>query len=88
VVIVSEECRAAKPDAEIFLHACRSARVDPSEATYVGDQYELDVKGARGAGMRALWLRREMLPGAPREQAVLSSLADLPTRLVPARFSG
>lgn len=43
-----------KPDARIFRHACERMGVEPEEALYVGDIYEIDVVGARGAGMRAM----------------------------------
>lgn len=42
---------AEKPDPEIFRLATELAGVAPNEATYVGDLYEVDVVGARGAGL-------------------------------------
>lgn len=42
-----------KPDPRIFQHALeRMGGIDPHEAVYVGDIYEIDVQGARAAGMR------------------------------------
>jgi HAD superfamily hydrolase (TIGR01549 family) len=40
-----------KPDPEIFLIATQSAGVAANEAAYVGDLYEVDVVGARKAGL-------------------------------------
>jgi len=40
-----------KPDPRIFLHACEQLGVEPGHATFVGDVYEIDVVGARNAGL-------------------------------------
>ena len=40
-----------KPDPEIFRLATERAGVAPNEAAYVGDLYEVDVVGARNAGL-------------------------------------
>ncbi len=43
-----------KPDPRIFRMAAERMGVQPHEAVYVGDIYEIDVQGARAAGMRAI----------------------------------
>ncbi|HEX2208450.1 MAG TPA: HAD-IA family hydrolase [Longimicrobium sp.] len=44
-----------KPDPRIFHHALeRMGGIEPREAVYVGDIYEIDVQGARAAGMRPI----------------------------------
>jgi REG-2-like HAD superfamily hydrolase len=43
-----------KPDPRIFHLALDRLGVDPHDAVYVGDIYEIDVQGARAAGMRAI----------------------------------
>jgi HAD superfamily hydrolase (TIGR01549 family) len=43
-----------KPDAEIFRRALARSGVRASEALYAGDIPQVDVEGARGAGMRAV----------------------------------
>jgi HAD superfamily hydrolase (TIGR01549 family) len=47
-----------KPRPEIFLAALKKAAVKPGEALYVGDQYQIDVIGARGVGINALLIDR------------------------------
>jgi putative hydrolase of the HAD superfamily len=42
-----------KPDPRIFHVACERMGISPEEAAYVGDIYEIDVVGARAAGMQA-----------------------------------
>lgn len=53
-VAVSAIVGCTKPDPRLFHHALAQANVDPSRALHVGDFYELDVAGARAAGMHAL----------------------------------
>jgi len=48
----------AKPDARMFHAACRIAGVAPDAVLHVGDDPELDVAGARRAGLQAAWLSR------------------------------
>jgi putative hydrolase of the HAD superfamily len=43
-----------KPDPRIFRLAAERMGVEPSQAVYVGDIYEIDVRGARAAGMEAI----------------------------------
>lgn len=43
-----------KPDPRIFLHACEQLGVEPGNAMFVGDVYEIDVVGARSAGLGAV----------------------------------
>ena len=56
--VTSSEVGCDKPDPEIFLAALKKAQVKPEEAIYVGDQYNLDVVGARGVGMKAVLIDR------------------------------
>lgn len=53
-----------KPDPRIFHHALERMGIAPEQAVYVGDIYEIDVQGARAAGMRPvlidpLWMWTE-----------------------------
>ena len=56
VVIDSAVAGVEKPDPRIFAAALAAAGVSPAEATHVGDLYEIDVVGARRAGMHAVLL--------------------------------
>ena len=58
VSVAAHEFGCAKPDAAIFLAACRALGVAPHDAVYVGDDVLLDVRGAQQAGLRAVWLNR------------------------------
>lgn len=51
-VIDSAVVGIEKPDAAIFRMGCERLGVEPGDAAYVGDIYEVDVVGARAVGMR------------------------------------
>jgi len=53
-VVTSEEAGSDKPHSPIFLAALERAGVGASEAVHVGDQYQLDVVGARGVGINLI----------------------------------
>lgn len=61
VVVASAAVRAAKPDPRIFRIALDAMGISPSEAVHVGDSYEADVRGARGAGVHPVLLDRDLL---------------------------
>ena len=47
-----------KPAPQFFLAALENAGVEPQEAVHVGDQYKLDVVGARGVGINPILIDR------------------------------
>lgn len=53
-VIDSTVVGVSKPDPAIFALALDRAGLAPSDTVYVGDYYEVDVVGARAAGMAAV----------------------------------
>jgi putative hydrolase of the HAD superfamily len=58
VIVTSLDAGANKPQPEIFRYALKQANVQPVEAMYIGDQYQVDVLGARGAGMTGVLIDR------------------------------
>jgi len=54
-LVVSGSVGYEKPDRRIFEHALWLAGVSPAEAIFVGDRLDVDIAGAQGAGMRAVW---------------------------------
>lgn len=66
-----------KPDPRIFELACEKLGVEPHEVVYVGDTYEVDVLGARAAGIRAILLSDEPRDGA----TCIPGILDLPAAL-------
>jgi putative hydrolase of the HAD superfamily len=80
-IVTSQDAGATKPKPGIFLYALRQAGVLPAESIYVGDQYQVDVIGARGAGMKGILLDRtgyqENITDCPR----IRSLTEVPAYL-------
>ena len=58
VIVSTESAGFDKPDKRLYLKAAEIAGYSPEEIMHVGDSYELDVVGARSAGMRAVLLDR------------------------------
>ena len=56
--IASHSHGVSKPDPAVFHLACRELCCAPEEVVHVGDDIELDVRGARAAGLHAVWLNR------------------------------
>jgi len=57
-IVASAEIRAEKPDRAIFERALFRAGVAAEETLHVGNHFDRDVRGALGAGLRAVWLDR------------------------------
>lgn len=60
-VIDSHVVGVEKPDARIFRMGLAQVGVAPEDAVYVGDMYEIDVVGARGAGIPGVLIDPLML---------------------------
>ena len=58
-LVISSEVGAEKPSARIFNEAARRFAVEPNEILHVGDDPEVDVDGARMAGLQALLVDHE-----------------------------
>ena len=59
-VTISTQVRAAKPDPEIFEIALNKHKCSPEEAWHIGDSIEHDYKGAKAAGIRGIWINRNI----------------------------
>lgn len=61
-VAISEEVGFIKPQPEIFRVALERLDCACEEAVMVGDLWEVDILGARAAGIRPVWLNRYETP--------------------------
>lgn len=82
ISVAAYQLGVAKPDPSIFHLACERLHITPAEAVYVGDDPVLDVQGAQGIGMRAVWMRRPSLPSKAlppeiRPDAICADLTEL-----------
>ncbi|MGA7206911.1 MAG: HAD family hydrolase [Specibacter sp.] len=69
----SEQMGHAKPTRSAFVLPCEKMGLSPNEVLYVGDNFRVDIEGARAAGLQAIHLDRE---GAGQPNT-LRSLTDL-----------
>lgn len=77
-VVTSGEVGADKPSPPIFLKALQRAAVSASEAVHVGDQYKIDIIGARGVGIAPILLDRYHQYSAVSDCPRIHSLVELP----------
>lgn len=69
----SEQLGHAKPTRSAFILPCEEMALSPSRVLYVGDNFRVDIEGARAAGLQALHLDRE----GTNQPNTLRSLTDL-----------
>lgn len=54
-IFISEEVKAPKPDLKIFEYAIKSANAPKQKSLMVGDDFEIDIKGALNYGIDAVF---------------------------------
>ena len=59
IVVTSQDAGFTKPQPEIFRYALEKADVTAAETVYIGDQYQVDVLGAKSAGIQGILIDRE-----------------------------
>lgn len=77
-VLVSLAEGVRKPDPEVFHRALARLHVDAAYAVFVGDNPVSDIAGARGAGMRTIWIDAADGTACPDADATCRDLHDLP----------
>lgn len=77
-VLISEVEGMRKPDPTIFHLAAERLGVEPGECAFVGDHPDVDIAGAAGAGMIAVWLENDIWPTPPPEVRRIGCLSELP----------
>lgn len=76
-ILISDAEGIAKPDRQIFHRALTRLGTSAARAVFVGDNAEVDIAGARAAGMRAIWRRDPAVSRAVEADAVIEELAEL-----------
>lgn len=76
-VLCAAELGVAKPRPEAFAAVCDRLELPAEAVLYVGDEHEVDVLGARAAGLRAVLVDRGQADPVD-EAARITSLRDLP----------
>lgn len=76
VIVDSTQVGISKPDPRIFLRAVEELGVPLADVVFVGDSPARDMAGARGVGMRHIWVAGEALqhaePCCPGDRVVRS----------------
>ena len=84
---VSDDLGLEKPDARIFEHALAEVGAEPSACVMVGDRLDYDVRPAKAAGMRTVWVLRGEAPEEPTAEQLaepdvaIRTLVELPSAL-------
>ena len=78
-MVVSCEVGFEKPSPVIFAQAAEKLGLPPESILHIGDSFEMDVQGARSAGLKALRLVRAARPRSDAE--AIHSLAGLPASM-------
>jgi putative hydrolase of the HAD superfamily len=84
--IRADQVGAAKPDADVFSMAAKTAGLDPAHIIHVGDHPVDDVFGAANVGARSIWFnrhgaRRWSDEWGARSNAEVHSLLELPAAI-------
>ena len=51
--------RQIKPHRKIFEYALGQAKVSKEETIFIGDDFEADIIGAKKAGIKTIWLKKQ-----------------------------
>ena len=76
-ILISDAEGISKPDPQIFHRALERLNTNPARSVFVGDHPEVDVAGARAAGMQAIWRRDPNRSPMIEADGVIDELSDL-----------
>ena len=81
VIVAGEQGIPPKPDPEPFRLCLQELGIDASEAVYVGDDYRIDICGARDAGLHPIWIKHHLVqrnwPDVETEDPIITHLDEL-----------
>ena len=80
-ILISDAEGISKPDSRIFHRALERLAITPTRSVFVGDHPEVDVAGARAAGMQAVWRRDPNVTRIVEADGVIEEIGDLLTWL-------
>ncbi len=61
IIIAGESGLPAKPDPKPFLLCLKKMNLKPSEAIYVGDDFQKDIQGAGYVGLHPVWIKHDLV---------------------------
>jgi putative hydrolase of the HAD superfamily len=78
LLVSTDDLGRGKPDPQVFRLGCRRLGVAPDRVAYVGDELDIDARGARDAGLIGVWLDRHATGATPDDVLVVRTLTELP----------
>src|SRR3954471_17462459 len=76
--VYTSDLEHVKPHPEAFRALLDAVGVAPHQAVFVGDRLHDDIAGAKQLGMRAVWVRNDVVPSYDvQPDAVIDGLAEL-----------
>jgi HAD superfamily hydrolase (TIGR01549 family) len=80
-VVAGENGVPPKPDGRAFAACLEQLGVAAADAVYVGDDWRIDIRGARDVGLHPVWLKHHRVmrtyPEVDTDVPVITSLTDL-----------
>ena len=76
-IVISAAEGVSKPDPEVFARALTRLQVDAARSVFVGDHPDVDIAGARAAGMRTVWRRDPIISRLVEADAVIEEVGAL-----------
>ena len=80
-IVISRDLGIRKPDPGIFKFTLINLGIESNEAIHVGDSLEQDIQGAKDAGMKAVWIRRNGREIDIRPDYTINSIKELTSLL-------
>jgi putative hydrolase of the HAD superfamily len=77
VIVVSEAVGYAKPQRQIFEHACEQLGCAPEDCVFVGDDWARDVGGSAAVNMTPIWRNHGERVAAREGVLAVSALSEL-----------
>jgi putative hydrolase of the HAD superfamily len=77
-VVDSGLVKISKPEPGIFRIALEKLGLPPASVVYVGDKYHTDMVGAKGAGLKTVWVRHPKVKDQPTDGVVDFVISALP----------
>ncbi len=78
IIVAGEADLPAKPDPKPFLLGLEKLNLDPSQAIYIGDDWRIDICGAKKVGLHPVWLQHHSVA---RKWPVVETSAPIITNL-------
>jgi putative hydrolase of the HAD superfamily len=77
LLVSLDDLGRGKPDPAVFRLGCARLGRSPARTAYVGDELDVDARGARDAGLVGIWLDRHGTGQVPGDVPAIGSLARL-----------